>query len=224
MNGFASAVALILLAIQVTNAGFVKTAGTALSAATINTTDNGLGYFDKIVAAAKAAGVKFVVPLVNSWDYGGTDVYVKQLGRALHQRKGEGCVKEVHRHLRQQIQGGRHHHDLGAMQRMPAASVLGEACLNRNLARCLCRRGRSELMTGKKAGKPVPVVMEEYGVKPHNASVYEAWRDAVSVVGSNMQYWEFCLKPLSLRVHIFGTDEIFKSAIVPAAKKFKTPA
>ncbi|KAE9178540.1 hypothetical protein PF002_g28048 [Phytophthora fragariae] len=223
MNGFASAVALILLAIQVTNAGFVKTAGTALRY-TYYYTGTTARHRSQKAYESNHAGVKFVVPLVNSWDYGGTDVYVKQLGRALHQRKGEGCVKEVHRHLRQQIQGGRHHHDLGAMQRMPAASVLGEACLNRNLARCLCRRGRSELMTGKKAGKPVPVVMEEYGVKPHNASVYEAWRDAVSVVGSNMQYWEFCLKPLSLRVHIFGTDEIFKSAIVPAAKKFKTPA
>lgn len=39
---------------------------------TVNTGDNGLGYFDLVVAAAKAAGVKLVVPFVNNWsDYGG---------------------------------------------------------------------------------------------------------------------------------------------------------
>jgi mannan endo-1,4-beta-mannosidase len=41
-------------------------------AATINTGSDGLGYFDTVVAAAKAAGVKLVVPFVNNWsDYGG---------------------------------------------------------------------------------------------------------------------------------------------------------
>ncbi|KAE9285245.1 hypothetical protein PF008_g26962 [Phytophthora fragariae] len=190
MNGFASAVALILLAIQVTNAGFVKTAGTALRYTYYYTGTTARHRSQKAYESnhallpltprttASDTSTKLLLRLRQQSplsDLVRPDVYVKQLGRALHQRKGEGCVKEVHRHLRQQIQGGRHHHDLGAMQRMPAA-------------------------------------------------VYEAWRDAVSVVGSNMQYWEFCLKPLSLRVHIFGTDEIFKSAIVPAAKKFKTPA
>ncbi|KAL3670977.1 hypothetical protein V7S43_004162 [Phytophthora oleae] len=53
--------------------------------ASINTKDNDLGYFDKVVAAAKEAGVKLVVPLVNNWsDYGGMDVYVKQLGGKYH--------------------------------------------------------------------------------------------------------------------------------------------
>ncbi|RLN36998.1 hypothetical protein BBI17_008802, partial [Phytophthora kernoviae] len=53
--------------------------------ATVNTGDNGLGYFDLVVAAAKAAGVKLVVPFVNNWsDYGGIDVYVKQLGGTYH--------------------------------------------------------------------------------------------------------------------------------------------
>ncbi|RLN96133.1 hypothetical protein BBJ28_00025023, partial [Nothophytophthora sp. Chile5] len=53
--------------------------------ATVNTDDNGLGYFDLVVAAAKAAGVKLVVPLVNNWsDYGGMDVYVQQLGGTYH--------------------------------------------------------------------------------------------------------------------------------------------
>ncbi|KAL4145171.1 hypothetical protein PRNP1_012844 [Phytophthora ramorum] len=52
---------------------------------TVNTGDNGLGYFDLVVAAAKAAGVKLVVPFVNNWsDYGGIDVYVKQLGGTYH--------------------------------------------------------------------------------------------------------------------------------------------
>ncbi|KAG6572648.1 mannan endo-1 [Phytophthora cinnamomi] len=53
--------------------------------ATVNTGDNGLGYFDLVVAAAKAAGVKLVVPFVNNWsDYGGMDVYVQQLGGTYH--------------------------------------------------------------------------------------------------------------------------------------------
>ncbi|KAK1929514.1 Mannan endo-1 [Phytophthora citrophthora] len=51
-----------------------------------------LGYFDNDVAAAKAAGVKLVVPFVNnSSDYGGmgecgrtSNVYVKQLGLKYH--------------------------------------------------------------------------------------------------------------------------------------------
>ncbi|KAL3670975.1 hypothetical protein V7S43_004160 [Phytophthora oleae] len=52
---------------------------------TVNTGDNGLGYFDLVVAAAKAAGVKLVVPFVNNWsDYGGMDVYVQQLGGKYH--------------------------------------------------------------------------------------------------------------------------------------------
>ncbi|KAI9990940.1 hypothetical protein PInf_018558 [Phytophthora infestans] len=38
-----------------------------------------------IVAAAKAAGVKLVVPFVNNWsDYGGMDVYNQQLGGKYH--------------------------------------------------------------------------------------------------------------------------------------------
>ncbi|EEY55265.1 mannan endo-1,4-beta-mannosidase, putative [Phytophthora infestans T30-4] len=52
---------------------------------TVNTGDNGLGYFDQVVAAAKTAGVKLVVPFVNNWsDYGGIDVYVQQLGGKYH--------------------------------------------------------------------------------------------------------------------------------------------
>lgn len=76
---------------------------------------------------------------------------------------------------------------------------------------------------GKKAGKPV--VMEEYGVKNHNVSVYEAWSDAVYAAGSSMQYWEFGLESLKTyrgEYTIYDTDDIFKNAIVPAAKKFKT--
>ncbi|KAI9990951.1 hypothetical protein PInf_018569 [Phytophthora infestans] len=79
--------------------------------------------------------------------------------------------------------------------------------------------------SGKKAGKPV--VMEKYGVKSHNTSVYEAWSDAVYAAGSSMQYWEFGLESLKTfrgEYTIYDTDEIFKSAIVPAAKKFKVRA
>ncbi|KAH7339441.1 CEL4a mannanase [Rhizoctonia solani] len=48
--------------------------------ATLNTGANGLGKFDTVVAQAKAAGIRLIVPLTNNWqDYGGMDVYVKQL-------------------------------------------------------------------------------------------------------------------------------------------------
>ncbi|QRV79226.1 Cellulase (glycosyl hydrolase family 5 protein) [Ceratobasidium sp. AG-Ba] len=48
--------------------------------ATLNTGENGLAKFDTVVAAAKAAGVRLIIPLTNNWsDYGGMDVYVKQL-------------------------------------------------------------------------------------------------------------------------------------------------
>ncbi|KAF9038214.1 CEL4a mannanase [Panaeolus papilionaceus] len=47
---------------------------------TINTGSNGLGSFDKIVAAAKANGLRLIVALTNNWaDFGGMDVYVKQI-------------------------------------------------------------------------------------------------------------------------------------------------
>ncbi|KAF8756888.1 glycosyl hydrolase 5 (cellulase A) family [Rhizoctonia solani] len=48
--------------------------------ATLNTGADGLGKFDTVVAQAKAAGIRLIVPLTNNWsDYGGMDVYVKQL-------------------------------------------------------------------------------------------------------------------------------------------------
>jgi len=56
------------------------------STATLNTGANGLAKFDTVVAAAKAAGIRLIVPLTNNWaDYGGMDVYVKQiLGSSNH--------------------------------------------------------------------------------------------------------------------------------------------
>ncbi|KAB5590762.1 mannan endo-1,4-beta-mannosidase A [Ceratobasidium theobromae] len=50
------------------------------STPTLNTGSNGLGKFDTVVAQAKAAGIRLIVALTNNWsDYGGMDVYVKQL-------------------------------------------------------------------------------------------------------------------------------------------------
>ncbi|CAE6381678.1 unnamed protein product [Rhizoctonia solani] len=53
---------------------------------TVNTGADGLGKFDTVVAAAKAAGIRLIVALTNNWsDYGGMDVYVKQiLGSSNH--------------------------------------------------------------------------------------------------------------------------------------------
>jgi len=53
---------------------------------TVNTGSTGLGSFDNVVAAAKANGLRLIVALTNNWsDYGGMDVYVKQiLGSANH--------------------------------------------------------------------------------------------------------------------------------------------
>ncbi|KAF2808811.1 glycoside hydrolase [Mytilinidion resinicola] len=48
---------------------------------TVNYGSNGLGHMDTVVQAAWDAGVKLIITLVNNWgDYGGMDVYVKQLG------------------------------------------------------------------------------------------------------------------------------------------------
>ncbi|KAF8706097.1 glycosyl hydrolase 5 (cellulase A) family, partial [Rhizoctonia solani] len=47
---------------------------------TINTGADGLARFDQVVAGAKAAGIRLIVALTNNWsDYGGMDVYVKQI-------------------------------------------------------------------------------------------------------------------------------------------------
>ncbi|KAF8658278.1 hypothetical protein AX16_002053 [Volvariella volvacea WC 439] len=47
---------------------------------TINTGANGLQTFDRVVAAAKANGIRLIVALTNNWsDYGGMDVYVNQI-------------------------------------------------------------------------------------------------------------------------------------------------
>ncbi|CAE6414897.1 unnamed protein product [Rhizoctonia solani] len=53
---------------------------------TVNTGADGLAKFDTVVAAAKAAGIRLIVALTNNWsDYGGMDVYVKQiLGSSNH--------------------------------------------------------------------------------------------------------------------------------------------
>ncbi|KDR70984.1 hypothetical protein GALMADRAFT_75662 [Galerina marginata CBS 339.88] len=50
------------------------------STPTVNTGATGLGNFDNVVAAAKANGLRLIVALTNNWsDYGGMDVYVKQI-------------------------------------------------------------------------------------------------------------------------------------------------
>ncbi|KIO30766.1 hypothetical protein M407DRAFT_20289 [Tulasnella calospora MUT 4182] len=56
------------------------------STPTINTGSNGLAKFDQVVASAKSHGLKLIVALTNNWaDYGGMDVYVKQiLGSSNH--------------------------------------------------------------------------------------------------------------------------------------------
>ncbi|KAH8083773.1 CEL4a mannanase [Cristinia sonorae] len=47
---------------------------------TVNTGASGLQNFDNVVAAAKANGLRLIVALTNNWsDYGGMDVYVKQI-------------------------------------------------------------------------------------------------------------------------------------------------
>ncbi|KAF5385133.1 hypothetical protein D9615_000976 [Tricholomella constricta] len=53
------------------------------STPTINTGATGLQNFDKVVAAAKANGIRLIVALTNNWaDYGGMDVYVKQIANS----------------------------------------------------------------------------------------------------------------------------------------------
>ncbi|KAL4087953.1 hypothetical protein PRIC1_012384 [Phytophthora ramorum] len=274
--------------------------------ASINTKDNGLGYFDKVVAAAKAAGVKLVVPLVNNWsDYGGMDVYVKQLGGKYHDDfYTDAKIKAAYKkYIATFVKRYKENDTImswelcnecrcaGSGGGMPESGTCTTKTINdwmtemsayiksldsnhlvatgsegfmntdssvylysglsgvdfdANLAIKSIDYGAyhtypdgwsvdaSEFVSwgrkwindhaasGKKAGKPV--VMEEYGVKSHNASVYKAWSDAVYAAGSSMQYWEFGLE--SLKTYrgdytIYDTDEIFKSTIVPAAKKFK---
>lgn len=47
---------------------------------TINYGADGLQKFDTVVASAKAAGIRLVVPLTNNWqDYGGMDRYISQI-------------------------------------------------------------------------------------------------------------------------------------------------
>ncbi|KAF9469516.1 CEL4a mannanase [Collybia nuda] len=53
------------------------------STPTINTGATGLQNFDKVIAAAKANGIRLIVALTNNWaDYGGMDVYVKQIANS----------------------------------------------------------------------------------------------------------------------------------------------
>jgi hypothetical protein len=75
--------------------------------------------------------------------------------------------------------------------------------------------------SGVTAGKPV--VMEEYGVKTLNASIYQAWSDAVCTAKSSMQYWQFGVSSLSTAddgYTIYDTDELFTTVIAPAAEEF----
>ncbi|KAI0675126.1 mannanase [Trametes maxima] len=51
--------------------------------ATVNTGATGLQNFDAVIAAAKANGLRLIVSLTNNWsDYGGMDVYVKQIANS----------------------------------------------------------------------------------------------------------------------------------------------
>ncbi|KAF9461275.1 CEL4a mannanase [Collybia nuda] len=53
------------------------------STPTINTGSTGLQNFDNVVAAAKANGIRLIVALTNNWaDYGGMDVYVRQIANS----------------------------------------------------------------------------------------------------------------------------------------------
>ncbi|KAG9046289.1 hypothetical protein FS837_004686 [Tulasnella sp. UAMH 9824] len=53
------------------------------STPTINYGSDGLQKFDQIVASAKSHGLKLIVALTNNWqDYGGMDVYVKQIANS----------------------------------------------------------------------------------------------------------------------------------------------
>ncbi|KAJ7201458.1 glycoside hydrolase superfamily, partial [Mycena rebaudengoi] len=48
--------------------------------ATVNTNATGLQSLDKVIAAAKAHGIRLIVALTNNWsDYGGMDVYTAQI-------------------------------------------------------------------------------------------------------------------------------------------------
>ena len=48
--------------------------------ATFNTGDFGISRFDAVVASAKRHGIRLIVALTNNWsDYGGMDVYTKQV-------------------------------------------------------------------------------------------------------------------------------------------------
>ncbi|KAJ3517208.1 hypothetical protein NLJ89_g664 [Agrocybe chaxingu] len=50
------------------------------STPTINTGSTGLQNFDRVITAAKANGIRLIVALTNNWaDYGGMDVYVRQI-------------------------------------------------------------------------------------------------------------------------------------------------
>ncbi|KAJ2918018.1 hypothetical protein MD484_g2381, partial [Candolleomyces efflorescens] len=50
------------------------------STPTINTGATGLQNFDRVIRAAKANGIRLIVALTNNWsDYGGMDVYVRQI-------------------------------------------------------------------------------------------------------------------------------------------------
>ncbi|KAG6945046.1 hypothetical protein JG688_00016767, partial [Phytophthora aleatoria] len=255
--------------------------------ASINTKDNGLGYFDKVVAAAKAAGVKLVVPLVNNWsDYGGMaawgkyhdDFYTNEKIKAAYKKyiatfvnrykqkddtimswelcnecrcagsggglaeSGTCTTKTINawmtemsayiksldpNHLVATGSEGFLNTDSSVYLYSGLSGVDFDANLAIKSIDYVVSWGekwiKDHVASGKKAGKPV--VMEEYGVKSHNASVYEAWSDAVYAAGSSMQYWEFGLESLKTyrgEYTIYDTDAIFKSAIVPAAKKFKT--
>ncbi|KAG1692503.1 hypothetical protein DVH05_000241 [Phytophthora capsici] len=271
---------------------------------TVNTGDNGLGYFDLVVAAAKAAGVKLVVPFVNNWsDYGGIDVYVQQLGGKYHDDfytdetiktayknfvktfvkryadedtimawelcnecrcAGSGGLKESgncnaatitdwmtemsayiktldSNHLVASGSEGFLNTDKSVYLYSGPSGVDFDA----NLAIDSIDYGAyhaypdswgvetakaeswgvkwidDHVASGKKAGKPV--VLEEYGIKPLDATSYLAWSDEVYKLKSNMQYWQFGVKSLSTHddgYAIFDEDDLFSSVIATAAAKF----
>ncbi|KAF1788005.1 Glycoside hydrolase superfamily [Phytophthora cactorum] len=166
--------------------------------ATVNTGDNGLGYFDQVyiksldsnhlVASGSEgfmntdksvylysgpSGVDFDANLaIDSIDYGAYHAYPDSWGVATSEAKSWG-VKWIDDHV----------------------------------------------ASGKKAGKPV--ILEEYGIKPLDSASYLAWSNQVYTSKSNMQYWQFGVKSLSTHddgYAIFDEDDLFSTVIAPAAK------
>ncbi|KAG6848287.1 hypothetical protein H0H93_001512 [Arthromyces matolae] len=168
---------------EVTSANGIYYQSWSGSTPTINTGSTGLQNFDNVVAAAKANGIRLIVALTNNWsDYGGMDVYVKQiLGSSNHDLfYTDSSVQTAYKNY---VKTGSEGVDFDANLAISTVDFgtfhsypipWGQSSDPQGWGtQWIADHATSQTKANK------PVILEEFGVTSNQATVYTAWWNEV---------------------------------------------